>query len=489
VSLAEQLHYIGPALTLFVGAAVVLTADIASERRSPRFALTMTTLVLGLLWALVLGMDDSARGEALSGAVRVDQFAIFFWFVLLGTTTAVAIISKQWTDSIEQGAEFYALLLVSAASMLLLAQANDLITIFVALETTSISQFIMAGLARTNRSAEAGLKYLLSGAVAAAVLLYGFAFLFGISGSTSLPLIADFIATAPESQTLPLLLAFTFIVAGFGFKMALAPFHAWVPDVYQGAPTLVTSFLSVASKAAGFAVALRLFYSGLLGGDNFLAEDWGMLVAALAALSMIFGNTGAILQTNAKRLLGYSSIAQAGNIGVGFAAVAVGSTVGASAVMFFLAAYAVTNLGAFIAVYAVEQRRGTEEIADYAGMMKRSPLVGAVLSLCLLSLTGIPPLAGFIAKVYVFNSAVQSGHEWMVALVAVAVANTAISAFYYLRWMRTMWMDDPSDDETFLPSGPIQGMLLLSAVGVILIGIWPSPLINAARAAAETLLL
>ena len=487
MSLWEHLHHIGPALALYVGAGVVLTADLVSERRAPRWALTLLVLVVALGWTLLLALGDT-RGEALSGAVRVDDFALFFFFLLIGATIAVTLASKRWTDSLEQGAEFYALMLTSAGSMLILAQANDLITIFVALETTSIAQFIMAGLSRSNRSAEAGLKYLLTGAVAAAVLLYGFAFLFGLAGTTGLPGIAEYLATTPEGDRLPLLLALVFIVAGFGYKMALAPFHAWVPDVYQGSPTVVGSFLSVVSKAAGFAVALRLFYTGLGGGDTVVAEDWAMLVAVLAGLSMVFGNTGAILQTNAKRLLGYSSIAQAGNIAVGFAAVAAGSTIGPSGVMFFLGTYAVTNLGAFIAVQVVAERTGSENISDFAGLPRRSPLLAAVLSLCLLSLTGIPPTAGFIAKVYIFNSAVQTGHDWLVILVAVAVVNTAISAFYYLRWMRTMWLDEPEDASRFEPSAPTRAVLVAAAAGVLFFGLWPAPLINAARTAAETLL-
>jgi len=487
VSLAQELHYIGPALALFVGAGVVLFADVLSGRRAPRWGLTLAALAVALAWTFVLAMDGDARGEALSGAVRVDAFSIYFAFLLVGVTLAVVLCAKRWADSIEQGAEFYGLLLISAASMVLLAQGNDLITIFVALETTSIAQFIMAGLARTDRSAEAGLKYLLTGSVAAAVLLYGFAFLFGMAGSTSLPVVAEYVASAPESGRLPLLLAFVFIIGGFGYKMALAPFHAWVPDVYQGAPSIVGSFLSVASKAAGFAVALRVFYTGLGGGDSFMAEDWAIFVAVIAGLSMIFGNTGALLQTNAKRLLGYSSVAQAGNVAVGFAAVAAGSTIGPSGVLFFLGTYAVTNLGAFIAVHVVAERLGTEEIADYAGLSRRSPALAAVLSLCLISLTGIPPTAGFIAKVYIFNAAVQTGHDWLVVLVAVAVVNTAISAFYYLRWVRTMWMDDPVEETRFQPAGAVQVVLLLSGFGVLLFGVWPGPLINAARSAAETL--
>ncbi|MCA9847524.1 MAG: NADH-quinone oxidoreductase subunit N [Dehalococcoidia bacterium] len=487
MSLGENLNHIGPALILYIGAGIVLTADLISGRSAPRWVLTIITLVAGLGWTWGLAMGDT-RGDALNGAVRVDEFSLFFAFLLIASTLAVTLASKRWTDSLEQGAEFYALMLISAASMVILAQANDLITIFVALETTSISQFIMAGLARTDRSSEAGLKYLLTGAVAAAVLLYGFAFLFGMAGTTSLPGIAAYLSTSPEAQRLPLLLALVFVVAGFGYKMALAPFHAWVPDVYQGSPTVVGSFLSVASKAAGFAVALRLFYTGLGGGDTFLAEDWAKFVAVLAGLSMVFGNTGAILQTNAKRLLGYSSIAQAGNIAVGFAAVAAGSTIGPSGVLFFLGTYAATNLGAFIAVHAVSERLGSENISDFAGLPKRSPLLAAVLSLCLLSLTGIPPTAGFIAKVYVFNGAIQTGHDWLVILVAVAVLNTAISAFYYLRWLRTMWIDEPEDDSRFEPAPAVRGVLVAAAIGVLFFGLWPAPLIEAARSAAETLL-
>ncbi|TAK79543.1 MAG: NADH-quinone oxidoreductase subunit N, partial [Dehalococcoidia bacterium] len=273
-----------------------------------------------------------------------------------------------------------------------------------------------------------------------------------------------------------------------GFKMALAPSHAWAPDVYEGAPTLVSTFLSVASKAAGFAVVLRLFYTGLGGGDTFVAQDWGKMFGALAALSMIVGNTGALLQTNAKRLLGYSSIAQAGNIAVGLAAVAAGSTAGPSGVLFFLGSYAATNIGAFVVVSMVTERLGSEQIADYAGLLKRSPVAAVVLSLCLVSLTGIPPTAGFIAKVYIFNAAVQTGERWILALVALAVLNTAISAFYYLRWVRTIVLDDPKDAAPLRVSSGVQFVLGASAAGVLFLGLAPSPLIHAAQDAAAALL-
>ena len=483
----DHVHAIGPALICYAGAGIVLGADFLHGRRAAIWATTVFAAVGALGWTLAQVVFPSEAG-VLGGAVRVDAFSIYLAFLIVAVLLAVTLAAKEWAATIDQAAEFYALLLVSAGSMILLAQANDLITIFVALETTSISQFILAGVTRNDRSSEAGLKYLLTGAVAAAILLYGFAFLFGMAGTTSLDGIAVWVATGPEAQRLPLLLAFVLVAVGIGFKMSLAPSHAWAPDVYEGAPTLVATFLSVASKAAGFAVALRLFYTGLGGGDTVIAQDWGMMFAAFAALSMIVGNTGAILQTNAKRLLGYSSIAQAGNIAVGLAAVAAGSTAGPSGVLFFLGTYAATNIGAFVVVSFVSDRIGSEQIEDFAGLIKRSPVATVVLCLCLVSLTGLPPTAGFIAKVYVFNAAVQGGERWLVALVAFAVLNTAISAFYYLRWVRTMLLDEPKETTQLRASGGVQFVLAVAAVGVLFFGLDPSPLLNAAQDAAAALL-
>ncbi|TAJ19208.1 MAG: NADH-quinone oxidoreductase subunit N, partial [Dehalococcoidia bacterium] len=337
----DQVHAIGPALVCYAGAGLVLGADLLHGKRASVWGFAAFAAVGALIWALAQAVFGAEAG-ALGGSVRVDAFSIYLTFLIGSVLLAVVLSGREWGSTIEQSAEFYALLLVSAGSMMLLVQADDLITIFVALETTSISQFILAGVTRTDRSSEAGLKYLLTGAVAAAILLYGFAFLFGMAGTTSLEGIAAWVASGPEAQRLPLMLAFVLVAVGLGFKMAMAPSHAWAPDVYEGAPTLVATFLSVASKAAGFAVALRLFYTGLGGGDTFISQDWGKMFAVFAALSMIVGNTGALVQTNAKRLLGYSSIAQAGNIAVGLAAVAVGSTNGASGVLFFLGTYAAT---------------------------------------------------------------------------------------------------------------------------------------------------
>ena len=484
----ELVHHIGPSIALYVGAGLVLTLQMLWPRggRAPLIPLTLLALAVAAGWGL-WHANTGTSGPAFEGAVVMDRFALFFIFLLVIVTAAVVIASTDWAEELDLAGEYYALLLVAAGSMALLAQGNDLILIFIALETTSIAQYVLVGITRRDRGAEAGIKYLITGAIAAGLMIYGFAFLFGVTGSTSLDGIAAFVREGPEEARLPLTLGFVLVAAGFGFKMAIVPFHGWAPDVYEGGPTPVVSFLSVASKAGGFAIALRLFYTGLGGADTFISEDWAIMFGVLAAASMVFGNAAALVQTDARRLLGYSSIAQAGNIGVGLAAVAVGSTLGPSAVMFFLATYVATNLGAFFVVIAVSQRIGSFAIADYAGLVRRSPVLAVVLALCLLSLTGIPPTAGFIAKLYVFNSAVQAGEEWLVALVAVAVVNTAVSAFYYLRWLRTMVLDDPQDESRFGATAPIQAMLGLAAVGVLFLGLVPAPLISAAQRAAESL--
>ncbi len=482
----DHLHVVGPAVTLFAGAGVLLAADMIADRRAPVRSLALLALAAAFgyaLWHALTGSD----GEAFEGAVVIDRFALYFAFLLITITAAVAVAASEFAQRIKHGGEFYALLLVSAGSMVLLAQANDLITVFVALETTSISQFVLAGIGRDQRSSEAGLKYLLTGAVAAAVLLYGFAFLFGLAGTTSLSGIAAYVSSGDEGTRLALILAFVLVAAGLGFKLAITPFHAWVPDVYQGAPTPVTTFLAVASKTAGFAIVLRIFYAGLGGGGTLISNDWAALFAVLAAVSMTFGNAAAILQTDVKRLLAYSSIAQAGNIAVGLAAVAAGSTIGPSGVLFFLGAYAAANLGAFIAVIAVSERIGSDEIRDYAGLLRRSPWLASVLVLCLLSLTGIPPTAGFLAKLYIFNGAIQAEQQWLVWLVAVAVLNTAVSAYYYLRWARTIVLDDPPADAPVTASAPVRGLLIAAAAAVLFLGLVPAPLISAARRAAEAL--
>jgi NADH-quinone oxidoreductase subunit N len=342
---------------------------------------------------------------------------------------------------------------------------------------------MLAGWGKDAKSSEAGLKYLLLGAIASSLLLYGMALLYGLSGTTLLVEIGDFVAAEGESSRSLLILAMVLLIAGFGFKMAVVPFQMWVPDVYQGAPTPVSAFLSVGSKAAAFAVVTRIFFEAL--GADFLSDDWAQVFAALAAVSMTLGNLMAIVQTDIKRMLGYSSIAQAGTFLIGLAAISVDGeefTLGGSGVLFFLAAYAFTNLGAFIGVIAISQKIGSDQIRDYAGMWKRSPWLTIGLAFCLVSLTGIPPTAGFWAKLYIFNAGIRADLAW---LVIVGVLNSVVSAFYYLGVARQMFLGDAADEAKVGTSPSIGLSLGVATLGVLVFGIIPMPLISAAENAVE----
>jgi NADH-quinone oxidoreductase subunit N len=424
-----------------------------------------------------------------AGSVVLDQFTLFFFFLFAAIAGAIVLASQDYAKRFrDYEAEFYALVLFASSAMLLLAASRDLVLIFVALELTSISQYIMAALQKDERSTEAGVKYLLLGATASAVILYGMAFLFGLTGTTRLVAlpgeisIASVIAERGEDMRAALALTTVFLIAGLSFKMAVVPFQMWTPDVYEGAPAPVAAFLSVASKAAAFAVVLRIFFEGL--PDETVRGDWSDIFAIVAAISMTLGNLFALVQTNIKRLLGYSSIAQAGNFMVGLAAVSAagGLSLGASSVMFFIAAYALTNLGAFIVVIAISDRTGSDRIADYAGLARRAPLLAGALAFALISLTGIPPTAGFIAKLYIFNAAVESDLIW---LVIVAVLNSVVSAFYYLRVTATMFLGEPATTEAITTSAAVRLVLIVAVAGILFVGVVPTPLLDAAKDAAS----
>jgi NADH-quinone oxidoreductase subunit N len=315
-------------------------------------------------------------------------------------------------------------------------------------------------------------------------MLYGMALLFGLSGTTSLTGIAQALGQSAEGQRAAYLTAAVALAAGFGFKMAIVPFQMWVPDVYQGAPTPVTAYLSVGSKAAAFAITLRVFYTAL--GNNAISTDWANMFAVLAAVSMTIGNVVAIQQTNIKRMLGYSSIAQAGNFLIGVAAITAEGqrfTLGSTAVLFFIASYAFTNLGAFFAIIAISNRIGSDRIADYAGMWRRSPVLAVLLAYFLISLTGLPPTAGFIAKIYVFNAAVRADMIW---LVVIGVLNTILSAVYYLGVVRQMFIAPATEEAPVRSTPSLSFSMGIAALGVLVFGVFPAPLIHAAERAAES---
>jgi NADH-quinone oxidoreductase subunit N len=473
----------GPELILLCFAGIVLLTDLFWPRRWLPVGLGLLGIAGSLAWAGSLVARDM-RGTAFDGMLVVDDFSLFFAFLFPGVATLVILASIEYSERFSryQG-EYYALILASTAGMMLMAATTDLIAIFVALELTSMSLYVLVAFLKTVPSSEAGIKYLLLGALSTAITLYGMAFLFGLSGSTSLSDIANTVSAANEDTRAALIMAVVLLTAGLGFKMAVVPFQMWVPDVYEGAPTPITAFLSVGSKAAGFAVMLRIFFVAL--GDRFISDDWANMFAALAAVSMSLGNVVALAQNNIKRMLGYSSIAQAGYFLIGVAAISANGgdlALGASGVVFFLGAYAFTNLGAFIAIIAISNRTGSDEVSSYAGMARRSPLLAMGLTLCLVSLTGIPPTAGFIAKVYIFDAAVQSDLVW---LVIVGVLNSVVSAYYYLRVVLQMYAEEPVSEER-VPAGPALGLALAIAIaGILFIGILPSFLLEASESAAK----
>jgi NADH-quinone oxidoreductase subunit N len=479
----ESIQRLGPIAIVGITAAIILVADLLTGRRGILTGIALVGLVLSGAYTVQLLLQDE-QGDAFAGTLAFDDFAAFFQLLFVGATGVVILASYNYTERFRvRNGEYLALVLTATAGMMLMASTTDLLAIYISLELTSISLYILTAVAKDERSTEAGLKYLLTGAVSSSVVLYGMAFLFGATGSTGLEPIGEEIAANYEDIEFAVILGIVFLAGGFAFKLATIPFQMWTPDVYEGSPTPVAAFLSVGSKAAGFAMLLRVFYTAL--GDEQVAADWEILIAGVAAASMVIGNLLALTQTNMKRLLGYSSIAQAGNIMVGVAAIGAGNgefAIGAAGTMFFLASYAVTNMGAFIAVIAIYHRIGSYEIKDYAGLGRRYALPAAALSICLLSLTGLPPGVGFWAKIYIFNAAAQADLEW---LVIVAVLNTAIAAFYYLGIVAQMYL---RDGEERAPAEAIDAPLNLSvvatAVAVLIFFFIPFLLIDASESAA-----
>jgi NADH-quinone oxidoreductase subunit N len=436
----------------------------------------------------VLMLFGTPSTDAFNKMIAIDQFGLFFKALIIISLALVILASHSYVLKFErfQG-EFYALLMLSAIGLMLLVSAINLITIYVALELSSISLYVLVSFLKDKQSTEAGLKYLILGAVASAVLLYGMALIFGTTGNTCLTCIAEYMKGMPGSSLVSspvLLIGLVLLIAGFGFKIASVPFQMWVPDVYEGAPTPITAYLSVAGKAAGFAVIARVLLTAF-GMPVWLHNDWAMIIAVLAALTMTVGNLVAIVQTNIKRLLGYSSIAQAGYLMVGLAAMglaAQGDSIVRSGLLFFLFSYTLTNLGAFIAIIAISNKINSDNIDDYSGMSKRAPLLATGLTICLISLTGLPPTAGLIAKIYIFNGAVDQGLLW---LVIIAVINSCISAFYYFKVVKVMWMGEPATQEKVTSTWPEWLALALCCLAVVIMGIIPGAFITFTQNAAK----
>jgi len=475
-----------PELTLAAVAVLVILLDLFTEQKRLLVQVSISGLVISA--GVTLAMWGESFPAIFNNMLAVDNFALFFKLLFLGVAFLVILASVNYVAKFArfQG-EYYALILLSTLGMMLMAATTNLIAIYIALELTSLSLYALVGFLKDGKSTESSLKYLLLGAIASAVLLYGMALIFGFTGQTQLGEIARVIQNMPAQTLLAspaLTLGIVLLIAGFGFKIAAVPFQMWVPDVYEGAPTPITAYLSVASKTAGFAIILRVFFSAF-GLPEWLSMDWGIIFAVLAVIGMTLGNITAIPQNNIKRMLGYSSIAQAGYLMMGLAAIGfspVTDVLGRSSVLFFLTSYALTNMGAFIAIIAISNKLDSDYIDNYAGMGKRAPLVALALTLCLISLIGMPPAAGFMAKFYIFSAAVKHNLLW---LVIVAVINSVISAYYYLRVVKVMWLGKATSEEKVPSSGALRVGLILSCLGVLLLGIIPGSVMKLAEFAAR----
>jgi NADH-quinone oxidoreductase subunit N len=483
--IVDELKLLAPELSLLAFAIAVILLDLFVKQKK----LLAAVAIIGLL--VSAGFTLSMWGTPtvdIFNMIAIDGFALFFKLLLVVAAGLVILCSQDYVGKFErfQG-EYYALLLISAVGMMLLTAATDLITIFIALELSGISLYILTSFLKDQKSTESGLKYLLLGAVASAILLYGMSFVFGLTGKTCLVCIADIIQAMQLTSLLnspALILGIVLLIGGFGFKIASFPFQMWVPDVYEGAPTPITAYLSVASKAAGFAVLSRVLVV-TFGMPDWLSMNWGLLIAVLSALTMTVGNVLAIMQSNIKRMFGYSSIAQAGYLMVGLATIGMAmtsDTIGQSALMFFLMSYTVTNLGAFIAIIAISNKVNSDMIDDFSGMFKRAPILAVALTFCLISLIGLPPTGGLFAKIYIFTGAVENGLLW---LVVIAVINSVISAFYYLRVVKVMATGDAASEEKVPSTWALRIALLLSCIAVLLLGVIPGGFIDIAEGAAK----
>lgn len=470
-----DLRYLCAEMTLAVGAMFILLVDfyIPRDKKAWTGVLSLFTIVIaGTALPGLISVNQSALG----GMMIQDNFALFFKGIFLAAAFLVILISMGYLK--EENviyAEYYPLVLLAAMAMMFMATAGDLLMIYLSLETMAVTIYVLVGfLKRDKKSSEAALKYLLLGAFTSGILLYGIALIYGLTGTTNLQSVALYLSGANLTKDPVLLLAMIFLVAGFGFKIAAVPFHMWTPDVYEGAPTAITAFMSIAPKAAGFAVLVRVFMMALPS----LRLDWMVLFYALSVLTMTLGNVVAIAQRNVKRMLAYSSIAHAGYILMG---VVVGGQMGISAVLFYLMAYLFMNLGAFAMIIFL-CRRGIkgDDIEDFRGLAYYAPWASAAMLVFLLSLTGIPPTAGFVGKYYLFAAAIKGEYY---TLAVIAALNSAISLYYYMRIGMVMYMSE-APEKVIAPS---QDRALVIALVVALVftfwlGILPGAFYEIARA-------
>ncbi len=478
-----------PELALTATILLLVVVHVAVRDRSGKgpavLALVGTAAALLFAWAA----DTGGSRSLFEGMVALDSFAVFFK-VITALATIIVIAMSMESDELagKSQAEYFIFMLSTLLGMFLLSSATDIVMLYLALELVSIPSYLLAGYLKGNRaSTEASMKYVVYGATASGVMIYGFSLLFGLSGTTNIAEMGR--ALVAGKAAVPMIIAAVMAMVGFGYKIAAVPFHMWSPDVYEGSPTPATAFFSVGPKAAGFAVLIRFFYTVFASPDaatgtwTVLAKvDWPLLFAVLSAITMSVGNLVAIKQNNVKRLLAYSSIAHAGYMLMGFVLL---TPVGLKAILFYLVVYLFMNLGAFYVVVLVGNAAKSEEIGEFAGLGSRAPYAAVAMAIFLFALTGIPPFSGFIGKVYLFAEVINRGVYW---LALIGALNSVVSLYYYVRIVKVMFLEEPKAEAAVVPVPAVTGVILgLLAVPTILLGIYWEPVSRAAAASVKIL--
>ena len=468
---------ISPELFLTAAGLVLLVAATAVSRAQERqiaYGSIASLVVTGVLLLVPAAQGPAAR-SAFGGMFAADAFALFFKVLILAAGVVTILFSLRFVgDSPYPSGEYYGLLLFATVGMMFMVSGTHLISIYIALELMALSQYTLAGyFKRETKSIEAAAKYFVLGAFSSGILLYGLSLVFGATGSLSLAGVAKAIALGPKSSLL--VLGIILVACGLFFKIASAPFHVWAPDVYEGAPTPISAFFAVGPKLAAYAIFARIFFSGFGPGS----ADWTPIIAASAALTMVIGNVGALMQTNVKRMLGYSSVGHAGYALLGLLAYA-SKDFGLSSILIYLTAYALMNLGAFGLVVLLETKGyAGESVDDFNGLARKNPLAAGAMILFLLSLAGIPPTAGFVGKYLLFSAAMQAGWFWLSLL---AVLMSAVSLFYYFRIVRAMYLVEGSGELRWKEEPAVATAILVCAGLTLFFGIYPQPLIALAKA-------
>ena len=470
---------------------VVLAADFSLSAR--RKGMLPYLAAVGLAAILVFSLIDlrGQEGSIYEGMLVVDDYALFFkaFFLVLGIVVVLSSV-EYVKRHLDYPGEYYGILLFTVVAAMLLAASRELLTAYISLELLSFGLYVLVAYDRYNpKSNEGGTKYILLGALSSAFLLYGISQVYGLLGTTRFDGIAEVLA-ATSGMSPGVVVGLVMIVAGLGFKVAAVPFHMWAPDAYEGAPIPITAYLAVGSKAAAFALVLRLFGEALIPA----AADWQMVIVILAALTMVVGNLGALVQSNIKRLLAYSSVGHVGYLLMGIAALAAvdadGGTstelshLASNGVMLHLVAYGITNMAAFLAVATMFNVTGSEEVASLAGAARRAPMVALVMAVALFSLAGLPIFAGFASKFYLFSAAASQGLLWLAGL---AIFTSLISLYYYLMVVRQMYIEPAADPARVRIPRATVALLGLLFVGMVLVGVYPAPLLDAIQSASDAL--